>query len=104
MTAVTITYEQMNEEVALDLEQMNEEVAAQFPATQGWAKNGNYFIDTRITRDERRSNNGGEYSYWTEYWHDLASGRTYRQEKCSCDFWQPMEEPEYCAGLIDLPQ
>lgn len=31
-------------------------------------------------------------------WH--ADGRTYRQERASCDFWQPMDEPEACVGLI----
>ena len=91
-----------------DLAQMREERVAGFPATLGTANNGRFFIDTRITRDAGRSNNGGEYSFWTEYWNE--AGKAYRLEQCSCDFWQPMDEPEafdvtpeVFAAVLGLP-
>ena len=92
--------EAMQRSIAEDYEAMREEQAAGFPADCGTANNGHWYVDTRITRNERYSNNGGEYSFWTEYWH--ANGRTYRLEKCSCDFWQPMQEPDVCDGEIDF--
>ena len=90
----------MKRAITEDYAAMSEEQAAGFSADCGIANNGNWYIDTRISRDDRYSNNGGDYYYWTEYWHD--GGRTYRQEKCSCDFWQPMDEPEVCDGEIDF--
>lgn len=88
----------MTKAIENDYQLMIEERAAGFPADCGTANNGNWYIDTRITRNARYSNNGGDYSYWTEYWHE--NGRTYRLERCSCDFWEPMTEPESCDGRI----
>jgi len=53
-----------------------------------------------MSRDTSRRNNGGEYDYWTEYW--IKGKKLYRQEKCSCDFWQPMPEPETCEASPEM--
>lgn len=95
---MTAAVEVMQRRIAEDYAAMREEQAAGFAANCGVANNGNWYIDTRLTRDERRSNNGGEYSYWTEYWH--ADGRTYRQERASCDFWLAHRLPEVCDGFF----
>ena len=49
-------------------------------------------IDTRISRNPAKSNNGGDYFYHEEFWP--SGGQILWQEFCSCDFWQPMDEPE----------
>lgn len=98
-----ITTNQMQEAMKNDLAQMREEQAAGFRADTGTTVTGRFYIDTRITRDWRRSNNGGEYSFWTEYWYDADTRKTYRLERCSCDFWQPMDEPEFCIGRVQFP-
>ena len=49
-------------------------------------------IDTRISRDPSRANDGGEYNFWLEIWPHR--GNVLVQEFCSCDFWQPEDEPE----------
>lgn len=63
-------------------------------------------VDTRITRDPNRSRNGGEYSYWEKFWSHRA--QVLAQTFCSCDFWQPEEEPEILGlnwdELVNLTQ
>ena len=98
-----MTTSQMQEAMESDLSDMREEQAAGFPASIGTTHLGRFYVDTRITRDSRRSNNGGEYSFWTEYWYDADTGKTYRLERSSCDFWQPMDEPDFCIGRVQFP-
>lgn len=88
----------MKRMIAADYAAMRED--ADMGATCGETNNGNWYIDTRMSRNPRYSNNGGDYNYWTEYWY--ADGKTYRQERSSCDFWQPQDEPENCDGLVDF--
>jgi hypothetical protein len=49
-------------------------------------------IQTKISRDPSRRNNGGEYDFWLKVWR--RDGRTYARTCCSCDFWQPNEGQE----------
>ena len=49
-------------------------------------------IETRISRDPRRSSNGGEYHHWLRL-RPNPEGRTLAIDRCSCDFWQPEDEP-----------
>lgn len=51
---------------------------------------GGVDIVTHWSRDTRRSSNGGEYTFWSEY--RINSGVLYRREAASCDFWQPEME------------
>jgi len=99
-TTYTVSADTMANRIKDDYALMRKEQENGYAATSGTANNGNFFIDTRITRDERRSNNGGEYSYWTEYWHE--AGCTFRIERASCDFWQPQYKPEVCEGIVDF--
>ena len=91
---------QFEQAINNDLAQMREEQAAGFHAGIGTTRLGRFYIDTRITRNAGCSNNGGQYSYWTEYWNE--AGKAYRLEQCSCDFWQPMDEPEVCETVMPL--
>lgn len=56
-------------------------------------------IDTRISRDSRRSNNGGEYSFWLKIWPNEYGGLLV-QEFCTCDHWQPDDEPQLFDGIL----
>ena len=53
-------------------------------------------LDTKISRDPSRSNNGGEYFFWAKVWYQKGTG-VFVQERCSCDFWQPENEPKLIA-------
>jgi hypothetical protein len=45
-------------------------------------------IVTRVSRDPSRSNNGGDYYFWVDFWR-RADGYIFSQRTSSCDFWQP---------------
>lgn len=53
-------------------------------------------IDTLVSRDPRRSSNGGEYHFWLKVCPGESG--TLIREVCSCDFWQPSLEPTPIAG------
>ena len=93
MNAWEITSEQMQESLHRDMALFEQEKAEGYDVSIRALddKNG-VIIDTMFSRDESRQFNGGSYHYWTRYWKEGKN--IYRQEQCSCDFWQPMEEPE----------
>lgn len=86
-------------EIKNAVQSAKEEIELGFPARiQIDYKERNFTIDTRITRDSRYSNNGGDYSFWLKVW-DGGGGDTLSEERSTCDFWNPQDEPDYWLGF-----
>jgi hypothetical protein len=51
-------------------------------------------IDTRISRDPRRSNNGGEYYFWLSVWPTDSQTVVVRKRSSYDGDWEPDYEPE----------
>ena len=88
-----ITLEQMVASIYADLRDFAEELEAGYDVGLVLTP-ARIEVETRVSRDPSRSSNGGEYDFWTVY--TKSGSRVYRLEKASCDFWQPMDEPEVC--------
>lgn len=87
----------MDKRIKNAISECKEERRLEFPAVIKIGP-GLILIDTRWSRDPRRANNGGEYYFWEEIWPN-EYGDVLMQKFCSCDFWQPEDEPEI-LGLV----
>jgi hypothetical protein len=93
----------MNERIERALEAQASERGQGFAHVEVFMGDRRIMIDTRASRDPKRSSNGGEYDYWLRLWP--AAGNIFAQERCSCDFWQPEEGagPEIIGSEADWP-
>lgn len=55
---------------------------------------------TRISRDSRRCNNGGEYYFYDNFILS-KNGSVYFRVSASCDFWQPDGEDSFAVCLSE---
>jgi hypothetical protein len=81
------------EQIKTALEECAAERARGFTAIIQYSHD-HVLIDTRVSRNPSRRNNGGDYDFWLSVW-PTNSQTVVSRRRCSCDMdWEPDYEPQ----------